>query len=233
MLVLSCVCRINKWNRDWVQKINVIPLTLHVPKDPEVVFREAVHEPGANTRVGKQPKARNVYLKPTDFLPPPRGFGATGGCPRCDHDGTWGPGRTNKPHSQVCKDRIVAELRKTLEGLARLESANERLPRATVEASGPVPQGEKEPAPASSSVDHSPPSNPPAFIPHGSADSRPVPRLSDLENKLDLWLCLSDLPNKLGLDLSLGLRHKRHTAKYGTHLGCVAVALGTVGVEET
>ena len=135
-----------KWDRDFVQKVGVTPLTLHNPRDPEVVFRDAVHAPGADVRVGKQPKARTVYLKASDFEPPPRGFGATVGCPRCDHDGIWGPGRTSKPHSQICKDRIVEELRKTPVGQARLNSANERLSRASVELSAPLPQGEIDPA---------------------------------------------------------------------------------------
>ena len=46
-----------------MQKVNVTPLTLHNPRDPEIVFRDAVHAPGADVRAGKQLKARMVYLK--------------------------------------------------------------------------------------------------------------------------------------------------------------------------
>ena len=74
-----------------VQKVGVTPMSLHNPREPEVVFREAVQEPGAEVRASTQPRARTVYLKASDFVR----FGATIGCPRCDHDGTWGPGRTN------------------------------------------------------------------------------------------------------------------------------------------
>ena len=62
-----------------------------------------------------------------------RPMGLTRGCPKCDHEIEYGPGRTSRPHSQVCKNRIVSELAKTAEGQARIAAANERLDRATRE----------------------------------------------------------------------------------------------------
>ena len=57
----------DKWDRDAVQKVGATPMSLHVPREPGVIFRDGPPEEADNPRVGKQPKARAVYLKPSDF----------------------------------------------------------------------------------------------------------------------------------------------------------------------
>ena len=70
-----------------------------------------------------------MYLKAEDF----RAYGHTVGCPRCDHDGRYGPGRTTKGHSDACRERIIAELQKTPEGRRRVDAAYERQTRTIAE----------------------------------------------------------------------------------------------------
>ena len=93
---------------------------------------------------GKLVIARQPYLKATAFIK----YGLTKGCPKCDHEISYGPGRTSRPHSMTCKKRILAEISKTPEGQARIAQASERLDR-TVADMGEMhrtdqPQGEKE-----------------------------------------------------------------------------------------
>ena len=57
-------------------------------------------------------------------------FGYTSGCPRCDHELKWGPGRTSRPHSERCRSRIMAELAKTDVGRLRLGLAADRMDRS-------------------------------------------------------------------------------------------------------
>ena len=118
----------NKWDKEALAKIKATPWTMHVPSDPEVVFKEkkdSVEQPTPDRVI----VARQPYLKASDFAQ----WGLTRGCPKCDHEIEYGPGRTSRPHSQACKNRIVSELAKTAEGQARIAAANERLDRATRE----------------------------------------------------------------------------------------------------
>ena len=80
-------------------------------------------QPGDYT---KETTVRKVYIKSEDT----RAFGYTIGCPKCDHDRRYGPGRTTKGHSDACRTRIIAELSKTPEGLRRLNAADERVNRS-------------------------------------------------------------------------------------------------------
>ena len=43
-------------------------------------------------------------------------FGLTRGYSKCDHEISYGPGRTSKPHSQTCKAYIMGKLVKLAAG---------------------------------------------------------------------------------------------------------------------
>ena len=86
--------------------------------------------------------ARRIYIRQSDYDT----YGLTDNCPRCEHTKRYGPGRSTKPHSQECRDRIVGHLSKTPEGLARIKSAEERGERSLLEHAeqqDPNAQGEK------------------------------------------------------------------------------------------
>jgi hypothetical protein len=118
----------NKWSKEELAKIKATPWSLHVPSDPEVVFKEK-KEIRPEEMKDKVIVARQPYLKAADFAR----YGLTKGCPKCDHEIEYGPGRTSRPHSNACKSRIIGELAKTAEGQARIAAASERLDRTVRE----------------------------------------------------------------------------------------------------
>ena len=133
----------DKWNKDKLAAVNVTPLDMHRPREPEVVFKEKAEveqqQFGEKTQL-----ARQVYLRPADF----DAHGFTRGCPRCDHyrrSNVWG----TRPHSSACRARITEELSKTVAGRIRIGAAAERIDRTVGELGqqhrGDLPQGEIEP----------------------------------------------------------------------------------------
>ena len=92
----------DKWNKESRSAIASTPYSLHVPKEPEVVFREVAEarDPLLNPKVAL---SRQVYIKPSDV----EKYGPTRGCPKCDHDLNYGPGRTSRGHSKKCRDRFI------------------------------------------------------------------------------------------------------------------------------
>ena len=121
--------------------------------------------------------ARQVYIKPKDL----EEHGLTRGCPRCDHQLRYGPGRTGKPHSQVCRARIMAELAKTTAGRLRISAATDRMDRTVGELGQQfrhdVPQGDN------CGVEHRQPEAPPQFIPIPSQTPATVEYRDDHESR--------------------------------------------------
>ena len=128
-----------KWNKDMLAAVKLTPLSLHLPREGEIVFKDKI-DVERQEYVDQPQIARNVYLRPSDF----EDFGFTRGCARCDHfrrHDAWG----TRPHSKLCRDRITMELSKTAAGRTRIGAAAERLDR-TVEELGSkfredLPQG--------------------------------------------------------------------------------------------
>ena len=131
-----------KFDREMLAGVSATLFDLHQPRKPEVVFRERV-DVGKDDFADQVPISRQIYLRAEDF----REHGLTRGCKKCDHflkHNAWPRGG---PHSQACRDRIVAELSKTEAGRIRIGMAAARLD-ATVEHLGQQfredqPQGEK------------------------------------------------------------------------------------------
>ena len=73
--------------------------------------------------------ARRIYLKGADF----KAFGFSDGCPKCDVARRDGPGRTTAPHSEQYRQRVMIELMKTPEGIARISQALIRGERSVAE----------------------------------------------------------------------------------------------------
>ena len=103
-----------KWNKDLLAGVKVTPLSMHQPREPEVIFKDKV-EVERREFEDKPLVSRQVYLRASDF----EEFGLTRGCPKCDHfrrHDAWG----TRPHSSVCRDRITMELSKTAAGRIRI-----------------------------------------------------------------------------------------------------------------
>ena len=98
------VPKANKWNKDSVAQIQATPWSLHVPRDTDVVLKEKKNVEQQDLK-DKITVARQVYIKASDLVE----FGLTRGCPKCDHEISYGPGRTSKPHSQTCMARIMGD----------------------------------------------------------------------------------------------------------------------------
>ena len=57
----------NKWEEDRLADIRATPWSLHVPKDPEVIFRDK-KDADPTTAVDKLVISRQLYLKASDFV---------------------------------------------------------------------------------------------------------------------------------------------------------------------
>ena len=118
---------------------------MHEAKKPEVIFKDQVAKP----RDGFEDVARGarrVYIKAKDI----EQYGYTSGCPKCEHEMKYGKGRTTVPHSERCRQHIMAELAKTEAGQRRIEDATVRLDRALGEMGEQIPR--KEPPAAQGEV---------------------------------------------------------------------------------
>ena len=62
-------------------------------------------------------KFKRLYIRQDDI----NTFGHTPGCPRFEHAMRYGSGRTNIPHSDLCRQRIAGEFRGTEAGRRRLD----------------------------------------------------------------------------------------------------------------
>lgn len=108
-----------KWSTDTMEKLNVTPYDEHKTRDQGVAFQDREEKPEDKDVPRRKQMARRLYTKAKDF----RAYGYTVGCPKCDHERRYGPGRTTKSHSNACRDRIMSELVKTPEGRRRIAAA--------------------------------------------------------------------------------------------------------------
>ena len=67
-------------------------------------------------------KFKRLYIRQEDIV----SFGYAPGCPRCEHSMRYGAGRTNIPHSYLCRQRIAAELCGSDAGRRRLAEHDRR-----------------------------------------------------------------------------------------------------------
>ena len=85
-----------KWCKDSVAKVSVTPFSMHVDRGPDVVFQDkkvdAESLPREEVRL-----SRRVYMSKKDF----EDYGFTSGCPRCDHELTYGPAERANPTPNV------------------------------------------------------------------------------------------------------------------------------------
>ena len=98
----------NKFDRAELGKVASTPWGFHRPRDVEVNFKEKKEDEDNLTRDNKIALSRAVYVKPEDLTK----FGLTTGCPKCDHQIAYGPGRTSKPQSTECRARIMGSIKK-------------------------------------------------------------------------------------------------------------------------
>ncbi len=111
-----------RWSRETVEAITAHPWTGHerAEREPRVTFAD-IQRP-VRDPVVEQPKSlRRFRINPTDI----DRFGATAGCPQCDHMIQYGEARRGITHSDPCRARISASLMATPDGRMRLEGHEE------------------------------------------------------------------------------------------------------------
>ena len=130
----------NKFDKAESSKVASTPWDLHRRRETEVISKDKKQEQEDRMRENKIVLSRAVYIKPGDLTK----FGLMRGCPKCDHQIAYGPGRTPKPHSANRRAGIMGELANTPEGRVRIAAATERLDGTVAELGnqycGDVPQ---------------------------------------------------------------------------------------------
>ena len=118
-----------KWDMSTIESLRATPYGEHIAREQGVAFQDRADQDGDKDAPAKKQLSRRMYIKGEDL----RVFGYTVGCARCDHERRYGPGRTTKGHSDACRQRIIAELSKTPEGLRRVSAADDRMVRTVAE----------------------------------------------------------------------------------------------------
>ena len=106
---IKCLPDESKWCSADIEAVRNSPYDNHKSVDPGVVLQDRPARAGDADQLRKAPTGRNIYIKGEDI----RVYGYPVGCPKCDHERRYGPGRTTNGHSDTCRVRIVAELAKT------------------------------------------------------------------------------------------------------------------------
>ena len=107
---IKCLPDQAKWNAENIEVVRVSPYDLHRSAEPGVMFQGRPAREGDADQPKEKPTGRNICIKGEDI----RAVGYTEGCPKCDHERRYGPGRTTKGHSDVRRSRNVAELGKKM-----------------------------------------------------------------------------------------------------------------------
>ena len=101
-----------KWDATNGEAVRVSPFDEHTARAQEVIFRDRPAQP-EDSEVPRSRVVRKIYIKGEDI----KAYGLTKGCPKCDHEVRYGPGRTTKGHSDKCRERIIECLSQTEEGM--------------------------------------------------------------------------------------------------------------------
>ena len=111
------------FDAELAQAVNITPQHIQDSAAHDQAFREQVVPQASIPHEGDVArKFKRLYIRQEDIV----SFGHTPGCPRCEHSMRYGAGRTNIPHSDLCRQRIAAELRGSEVGRRRLAEHDRR-----------------------------------------------------------------------------------------------------------
>ena len=121
-----------RYNTEALLKIKCTPISFEGEESklekPVVVFAAPdVTVPPLTAQTPAAPNRRKLYIRKEEL----RQFGWTRGCPRCEAEMIGAPAK--HAHSDVCRERIAAEMAKTPEGQLRLKMLDERLAQEPTE----------------------------------------------------------------------------------------------------
>ena len=172
-------------DKEALSEVCATPWDLHRPRGPEVIFKDRPDKTKDENFDERVSVARQVYFKTEDL----EEHGLTRGCPRCNHQLRYGPERTGKLHSQLCRARIMAELAETTAGRLRVSASTHRMDRIVAklgqQVRHDVPQGEN------GRVEHRQPEAPPPADELGGSETH------DFEG------CIPENPGPAGLGMDV------------------------------
>ena len=111
-----------KWSMQKLQEIDISPYSLHIPKEPGVVFAEKANVELEHAKQEVLRQVRRAPIRRADL----DAYGFTEGCPRCDHAVRYGYGRTSQGHSESCRTRIYEAMLESDEGKLRIARMGQR-----------------------------------------------------------------------------------------------------------
>ena len=121
------VPEVDTWCKESWVGVRCTPWELHVLRETTIIFKEKIHK-GHGDFEEKIILARQPNVRVSDL----QEHGMTRGWPKCDHFvkyQIW----ASRPHSNICRMRITAELAKTQAGGTGISAAFERLDKIVEE----------------------------------------------------------------------------------------------------
>ena len=112
-----------RWDRDRLEGVSLSRHDLHKPRPAgrRLVPDGSIQEHAA----GRAAHFKGMPLKKSDFM----AHGYTDDCARCQHAERHGWGQSTLPHSRRCRDRLMTEIEKTIDGKRRVEMHEQRAER--------------------------------------------------------------------------------------------------------
>ena len=88
-----------KFDADIAQAVNIAPQHVRDPRVHEGFREQVIPQASIPTEEDSACKFKRLYIRQEDI----NTFGHTPGCPRFEHAMRYGNGRTNIPHSDLCR----------------------------------------------------------------------------------------------------------------------------------
>ena len=120
----------DRWSRDGIEGITATPWsTRAVGPAQKSSLKDAVDEhPALEETAAPIPRRLKITLHTI------RKYGLTDGCPQCDHIKAFNESKNGLGHTEKCRERIINDMAKTPEGVARIRDTEVRINRGLAEA---------------------------------------------------------------------------------------------------
>ncbi len=118
----------DRWDAEKLKAITSMPWSLRTRTAPSVEFGEPV-EKDPKPKDDAPPVARRLKITKETL----RKYGFTQGCRQCEHIKAFSEAKAGLPHGEVCRARIVEDMKKDDQGAARVRDTQERIDRSIAE----------------------------------------------------------------------------------------------------
>ena len=128
-----------KFLAEAAQKVDVGPQHLRVHEPRAAVFQQPADKE-LQRGEDKPQQSRRFYVRQKDL----DAYEYSDKCPRCEHALKYGNGRSNRPHSDACRQRIMEKLNETPDGRRIIAKCETKIDRSISEQ---IEKRENEPNP--------------------------------------------------------------------------------------